>query len=263
MKKFAQKSARYFALVFFGRYFVGSYLHKAGEDLKIAVVEDEDVFAEKLTGCVEGFFGKRGDVTEICRFEDGAPLLEVYGNGGGFDLIFLDIQLKTDDGMDIAGRIREYDGNAGVIFVTGLENRAAEGYAVEAFDYIVKSRLEERLGSVLERYLKRLGEGNLTIMTASGGRAVIPFREIYAVESSGRGALLHTVSGKVDANMAVGKIAGLLPGGRYFEVHKGVYVRVEEIRSVDSDRLKMRDGSVFPVSRRRRKPLLEEILRVN
>lgn len=231
--------------------------------MKIAVVEDEDIFAEKLIECVEKFFDKRGDKTEICRFEDGAPLLEVYGRGENFDLIFLDIQLKTDDGMDIAGKLREYDGNAGLIFVTGLENRAAEGYAVEAFDYIVKSRLEERFEGVLERYLKRLGEGALTVMTARGGRAVIPFREIYAAESRGRGTLLHTVSGAVEANTAVGKIAELLPGGCYFEIHKGVYVRVEEIRSVDTDRLKMRDGSVFPVSRRRRKPLLEEILRVN
>ncbi|MCM1578494.1 MAG: LytTR family DNA-binding domain-containing protein, partial [Ruminococcus sp.] len=229
--------------------------------MKIAIVEDEDIFARKLWELLENFFKVSRIETEIKRFDDSSPLLEETESGEKYELIFFDIQLKNSDGMEAAGKLRELGCGGDIIFVTGAEDRAAEGYEVDAFDFIAKSKLDERLETVLKRYLKRLGEGSLYIPSADGGSAVIPFREIYAAESRGRRTVIHTVTGKLETNTAVGKIAESLPKGRYFEVHKGVYVRLEEIRSVDRDRLKMRDGSFFPVSRRQRKPLMEELLR--
>lgn len=224
--------------------------------LKIAIVDDETVFAEKLRKKAEGFFSSRKLETEIFCFSDGAPLLSALENGERFDIVFLDIQLETSDGMDIAAALRKYDRNAAVIFVTGLSDRAAEGYGVEAFDYIVKTRLNDRLETVLERFIERPVNKSLVVSLDNGSRAVIPFRQLYAVVSEGRGTALYTESKKIYTASPVGKISPGLSERDYFEVHKGVYVRIEMIRSIDADTLKICDGTVFPVSRRRRKPLL-------
>lgn len=228
--------------------------------MKAAIVEDEAVFADRLRQRVDELFRSKGRQAEISCFPDGGAFLSALQKGEHFGLVFFDIQLGSDDGMDLAARLRKYDKNAAVIFVTGLSDRAAEGYEVEAFDYIVKSHLDERLENVLDRFFGRLEKSSLSVSLADGGRALIPFYELYAAVSEGRGTALYTVQGQLYTGTAVGKISPELPARDYFEIHKGVYVRIERIRSIGSDTLKMSDGRIFPVSRRRRKPLLTAVM---
>lgn len=228
--------------------------------MKIAIVEDEEIFAEKLREKAEEYFSGKGRETEISRYSDGTPLLCDIEKGERFVLIFLDLQLESSDGMDIAARLRKYDRNAAVIFVTGIPDRATEGYGVEAFDYIVKSRLEDRLENVLGRFMERLEKSSLSVLLTDGSRAVIPLCELYAIASEGRATVLYTAAGKSVTSLAVGKISPELPPEDYFEVHKGVYIRIEQIRSIGSDTLVISDNRIFPVSRRRRKPLLAAVM---
>lgn len=157
--------------------------------MKAAIVEDEAVFADRLRQRVDELFRSKDRQAEISCFPDGGSFLAALQGGKSFGLVFFDIQLGNDDGMDIAARLRKYDKNAAVIFVTGLSDRAAEGYEVEAFDYIVKSRLDERLENVLDRFFGRLEKSSLSVSLADGGRALIPFLSFMLLSPRAGGRL--------------------------------------------------------------------------
>ena len=68
-----------------------------------------------------------------------------------FDLIFLDIDLPTMTGMELARQIRRQDSLVTLIFVTNLEKYAVSGYSVGAFDFVVKPINYYRFASMLRR----------------------------------------------------------------------------------------------------------------
>lgn len=228
--------------------------------MKIAVCEDEKIFSDKLLYMLSDYFEKCNQPFETTVFTDGIPLIEEYKKEVRYDLIFLDIQLEVSDGVNIASQIRELDSRAVLIFVTGLENRAVEGYSVSAFDYIVKSSLDDRLYGVLDRFMQLNKAKLLTVTTPEGDTEIINCDDILYIESDGRGTAVNTSNGIIKAQLSVNKIYKLLPQDKFVEVHKSVFVRVTKIKRIGSDNVVMCNEKLLPLSRRKRKQVLSAVM---
>jgi len=72
----------------------------------------------------------------IYEFSSGEELLNNYPKN--LDILIMDIQMKLINGMDTARRIREFDGNLEIIFMTSFSEFMQEGYEVKAYRYILK-----------------------------------------------------------------------------------------------------------------------------
>ena len=104
--------------------------------ISIAVVDDEKVFSDQMTGMLRRWQAAHGVELEITCFEDGIEIAEDFRHK--WDIIFLDIQMKHLDGLAAAKRIRACDSDVIIIFVTTMAQYAINGYEVDAFDYILK-----------------------------------------------------------------------------------------------------------------------------
>ncbi len=228
--------------------------------MRIAVCEDEDIYLNLLSDRVREYFECKKINIELATFRDGAPLLHVMGEGQRFELIFLDLQLEDSDGMEVAAKIRELDKQVALIFVTGIENRAVEGYTVAALDYVVKSKLAERLSGVLERYMQMLPQRILAISDGQADTQIVPLVDIVWIESEGRGTRIHTEEGEYSSNSSIGKLAQGLPEGEFVEVHKSVFVRIDAIKRIGQDTIQMNNGASLPMSRRKRKSVMSAVM---
>lgn len=229
--------------------------------MKIAVCEDEKVFADSLRKNIESIMSSCGEKTEISYFSDGIPLIESFEKGDRYDLVFLDIQLEKTDGMETAAKLRNYDSSFDIIFMTSIEDRAVEGYAVAAFDYIVKSSADKRLVSVLDRYMRKYRTEIVTLPLANGETRVLRTSDILWFESEGRGTSVGTGSDMISLNIPVGKVCAMMPQDRFTEVHKSVYVQTSQIRNIGTDTVEMSTGRTFPLSRRKRKDVMNAVMK--
>ena len=59
-------------------------------------------------------------------------------------------ELPELDGLELATRIRERDGDAGIVILSNYEEYALPAYKVRPYDYIMKSRYETELPGALE-----------------------------------------------------------------------------------------------------------------
>lgn len=229
--------------------------------MRIGICEDEAIYVKLVSAKVEEYFQKLGETVLLDVYPDGAPFLKAVREGARFDLILLDLQLEQSDGMEVAEKIRQMDAKVPLIFVTGMENRAAEGYGVEALDFIVKAKLETHLEKALGRFWEKRKDSCL-VFEASGGEAVVlSFRDILWVESEGRGVKIATAKREyVNASLPVGKVTAELPENEFLEIHKSVYVQVREIKRIGADQVIMSSGAVLPLSRRRRKAVMLKVL---
>jgi DNA-binding LytR/AlgR family response regulator len=228
--------------------------------LKIAICEDEKIFSDKLLELVKSYFKNHNQMLEVSVFTDGIPLIDDYKNRIKYDLIFLDIQLEISDGVNVAAQLREFDKEAAIVFVTGLENRAVEGYAVSAFDYIIKSSLDDRLSDVLDRFMQVNKAKFLTVTTLNGETEIILCNDILYIESDGRGTAISTMNSIIRTSLSVNKVYQLLPQDNFVEIHKSVFVMVTKIKRIGSDNVLMCNEKLLPLSRRKRKQVLSAVM---
>ena len=65
-------------------------------------------------------------------------------SGDSFDIIYLDIEMDKEDGISAAKRIRIYDKNVLIIYVTSHENHMKESFVVRPFQFLVKPVSENK-----------------------------------------------------------------------------------------------------------------------
>ena len=138
---------------------------KFKELLRVAIVEDDDSYAETLQEYLNKYEQENEVRFQVVRYEDGADLVEKYH--GDFDILIMDIELKFMDGMTAAQHIRKMDSNVIIIFVTNMPQFALKGYQVDALDYVLKPisyyAFSQRLERALERMERRSAKKYITL----------------------------------------------------------------------------------------------------
>jgi DNA-binding LytR/AlgR family response regulator len=228
--------------------------------MKIAICEDELIFSSGIKSEAGSFFAEKGISVDIDVFTDGRGLLREYEKGSAYSIVFMDINLENSDGMKTASELRKYDKKALLVFITSVESRAVDGYDVNAFGYIVKNTLEERLPLLLERLWNELDKERLLVIKDSGVICLLA-DDIMGIESSGRGAVIHTLDGEFKTAENIGRLSGKLSPEEFIECHKSVFVNVAQIKSIDINFLTTVSGKTFPVSRRCRKYVMAALMK--
>lgn len=228
--------------------------------IKIAICEDEKAYSDKLITLLSEYLEQNGTEYEYTLYTDSKPLAEDIYVGKRFDIYFFDIMLEKSDGVDAASMIRRFDSSAAIIFVTSIENRAVEGYSVSAFDYIIKSSLEDRLYTVLDRLFSKRRAEMISIQADDGAVSLVSSADIIYIESEGRGTRVALLSTSLHTPLAVGKISEMLPQNRFVEIHKSVYVQISKIKRIDTDTVVMINEATLPMSRRKRKQVMAAVM---
>lgn len=91
------------------------------------------------------------------------------------DLAFLDIEMRTLGGLELAERLLEKNPEMDVLFVTAYDRYAVEAFEINAIDYLLKPVRPERLDKTMERIRRKRG------MTGRGKALRIQFFGKFAL----------------------------------------------------------------------------------
>ena len=94
--------------------------------IRIAIAEDDPLFQKQVENNLERYMKEQNLRLTWELFPDGAALLSNYRPI--YDILLLDIQMPSVDGMTAARRIRETDESVIIIFLTSMPQFAIEGY---------------------------------------------------------------------------------------------------------------------------------------
>ncbi len=76
--------------------------------------------------------------------------------GNRFDAVFLDVNMPQLDGIELAAVLAGLKHRPLIVFVTAHDSHAAEAYALDAVDYVLKALRAERVQDALNRIERRL-----------------------------------------------------------------------------------------------------------
>lgn len=232
--------------------------------ISVAVCDDEKAIREYLKAAVLDCLADLDLDGRVTEFDDGEPLCAAYENGSAdFDMLLLDITMKRCDGLSAAKKIRAYDRDVMIVFITASAEYVFSGYEVRAFRYILKPELAHGFAGVFRECVAELTKANevrYSFRTAAG-TVSLPVRDILYFESDRRKVTVRCVSGKEFCFYAkLDAVQEELKHRDFVRCHQSYLVNAKKILSVRSGELELDGGAVLPVSKHRAKETNEAFL---
>lgn len=169
-------------------------------------------------------------------FQSSLELLAEIERGARFDVLFLDILMPGQNGMETAEEIRTYDTNVKIIFLTASPEFAVQSYAVRAYFYQLKPIRAKDFFQVLDAALEecRRERENSLILRCGGVITRINPGQLEFCEVIHRTLLFHLSSGKVlESTGSLDELSRrLAPYGCFYRVHRSYIVNLDYVQSI-------------------------------
>lgn len=228
--------------------------------IKIAIVEDESMYANQLKEYLKQYEKEHGEAFDITIYADGDEIVHKYK--AQFDIILMDVEMKFMDGMSAAEEIRKVDTEVVIIFITNMAQYAIRGYAVDALDYVLKPvsyfAFSQRLSRAIGRMKKR--EKKIISVNIKGGTIRLDVANIYYIESQGHNLIFHTASGGYESSGTMKDVEDKLAELNFFRGNKGYLINLAHVDGV-RDGCAMVKGEQLLLSRARKKEFMEAMTR--
>ncbi len=202
--------------------------------INLAIVEDEDSYADQLTEFVNKYQTESGKGFKITRFKDGDEITNGYK--GQFDIILMDIEMKFMDGMTAAEEIRKLDQDVIIMFITNMTNYAIRGYQVDALDYVLKPvnyfAFSQKLGRAIAKMSKKT-VNTISIDMPSGVKK-LDIDNVFYIESEGHNLVFYTSGGEFTIRAKLKDFEQQLLPYNFFRSNKGYLVNLKYVDGVEN-----------------------------
>ena len=226
---------------------------------RVAIVDDSVKDAEFVRGILNSWADQRQANIQAELFPSAEAFLFRYAEDKDWDILLLDIEMGSMDGVTMAKRVRQDNEAVQIVFITGYSDYIAEGYEVAALHYLMKPVNCEKLLTVLDRALeKRKQEERCLNLEAYGEMVRLPFYEIRYLDVHQNYVTVHA-----KADYTVKRTLGDFEkelDERFFRVGRGMILNLKYIQRVTKTEVRLSDGTVLPLPRGAYEPLNRAII---
>ncbi len=242
--------------------------------LKAFIVDDEPLARDELkyplkrTKQVE-IVGEADCIEEALGRMDDTPI----------DVLFVDIMLANETGLDLVEKLLEKGKHPAVVFATAYDEYALKAFQLNAIDYILKPFEEQRIQQTVEKLTSFLPQKSNPMETVASEKKVpsdklaitvderiiiIHIHEILYIGTIEGKTVIATEKQKYQASESLVTFEKKLQGTPIIRVHRGYLVNLDAIVEIEpwfnsTYNLVMKDGESVPVSRTYIKELKQTI----
>ena len=223
--------------------------------IKVALCDDDIYTLNGMQGFLDRYCRERNREIVHTTFCSPLELLTEIEQGVRFDVLFLDILMPGQNGIDTAVEIRGHDSNIKIIFLTSSAEFAVQSYAVEAYFYQIKPFKWEDFSRVMDSVLEKCGheQENSLILRCKGQITRIELGQLEFCEVLHRTLLFHLASGKVlESTGSLDELGRKLsPWGNFLRIHRSYIVNLEYVQNISSRDVTMTSLAKIPIPKGR------------
>ena len=221
--------------------------------VKIALCDDDISELNELQTLLDRYRSDRKQDLDHSSFHSPLDLMAAIEHGLQFDIIFLDILMPGQNGIETAQEIRARDDNVKIIFLSSSPDFAVQSYGVSAFFYQLKPIHEESLFRIMDSVLQvcEKEQTRSLILRCKTGITKVEPRQIEYCEILHRTLFIHLSSGKVlECTGSLEDLSThLLPYGRFLRPHRSYLVNMDYVHSVSYKAITMFCQTEIPIPR--------------
>ncbi|NOU99806.1 response regulator [Paenibacillus sp. LMG 31457] len=148
--------------------------------IRVMLIDDE----ENALDVLEIFLREIGNVTVVGRFTNPFHALEAF-DALQVDVVFLDIQMPSIMGIEVARQIKKKMPHTQFVFITAYSEYAVEAFEIQSVDYLLKPFTKERLQNTVSRFGKIPSDKSPSELTDEAGVYIQSFGGFSIHKASG------------------------------------------------------------------------------
>lgn len=221
----------------------------------IAICDDDNAVCSQMERIILDYCSGNFLKIDLSIFNSGESLLKAFNQGKNFDLIFLDIELGSMNGVEVGRQIRKVlkNYNTEIVYISGKDTYDRQLFDIQPLHFIPKPInpliVIEDLKLALER-TQRLG-GYFSYQKGYDTHK-IPISEIIYFESLNRENRIVFTTGE---DFFYGKLedtALSVTKYQFIQIHRSYLINYNHIAILRYTEVVMSNGSVLPISRSKR-----------
>ena len=159
-----------------------------------------------------------------------------YMQNNSIDVLILDIQLHDrHNGLDIANKIRKYNKDCYIIFITAHSEFVFLAYKYKTFDYICKPLTKERLEETIIRLFSDINEQTQLnrYIKLDNKNTILNENDIQYIKRDGMKIIFHTSTRDYEIYSSFAKLQGELPKN-FVRCHKSFIANINNIDKIEA-----------------------------
>lgn len=227
--------------------------------IKIAICDDEKIFRNSIKNMVESYLNTKNILSKIDVYSSGENFLK-ENSIEKYDIIFLDINMKEINGIEIAKKMRQVCKRAFLVFVTAFIDYSLEGYKVDAIRYIIKDNesLKDALYESMDAIFDEMSRRDLKLrFEFIEGIKVVSVDKIIYVESNLHKLMFYIKEGErkriFTLYSTLNKIEENFSKKQFIRIHQSYLVNVRYIANIKNYKAILLDGTEFSIPKSRYK----------
>lgn len=218
---------------------------------KIALCDDDTFFYVYFEHLLSKLLSNKAISYKLDYYPTTTSLEIAIRQGTFYDLIFLDILIDLDNGIDFARQIRTLDQNVNIIFVSSSSDYALNCYDLAPLHYLVKPFNIEKLETALNRFFEKYNVPKLCFQIPGEIHAIEISDILYFEVYSHKVHLKKTNGETISFLSSLREVEEFLPLMTFMRSHKSYIVNMQYISNIVRYKITLTSGENIPVSKGR------------
>lgn len=201
---------------------------------------------------------------EVGVFTNGEDFLKTVKLGEHWDILFLDIELVSLNGIDVAQYIRDEMNNEAmqIIYISSKQQYAMQLFKTRPFDFMIKPFTDDEIIKTFLRAKKLIDRGKeLFEFSINQNYYKIPLNSIQYFKSSGRKVYIYLEDDIIEFYGRIDDIAKEMQNGDFWRIHKSYYINYNFVIEYTYEWVKMKNGDILSISQANRSGIRSNLLR--
>lgn len=174
----------------------------------------------------------------------------LLNNINQYDLLFLDIELNKENGIDIGLEINKISHSCRIIITSSYCIYAVQGYKVHADAYFLKPLNPIEFNIELEELISWITKKYDGFFEESISDTKILYNSVIYIDVYNRKTRIHFTNGKILAtSLTMKEWDKLLQTDTFFKIHKSFVINLTYISGFSNQDVYMSNGDTLPISR--------------
>lgn len=230
---------------------------------KCVIIDDEPIARE----IIREYISKLDELEIIAEFKKATEAIS-FLNENKIDLLFLDINMPDINGINFA---RSLINPPAIIFTTAYREFAADGFELQAIDYLVKPIPFDRFLKAVNHYFKlhcksaemtkaetrEKPEEEFILLKDSKKTHKVFLTDIKYIESDGDYIRFYLHNKKIMVRGSLSSMEVTLPPTLFLRIHNSYMINLKKVNAITLYSVEI-DGTELPISRSHK----EKVLRI-
>lgn len=230
---------------------------------RVAICDDDFTVCSQLEKVILEYAKRQSQPLEVDVYTSGEEMCRCMKDSVEYHVIFLDIELKMLNGVEIGKMIREEmkDEIVHIIYISAVQGYAMELFAIRPLNFLIKPLKEEEIIKNLEKSIELSNKENKVYEFRLGKSYYkIPLKDVYYFASEGKKVKIVTNYEELEYYGKLADVKMTLPEDDFLAIHKSYIVNCKYIIQYKYDSITLTNHEELPISQAFRKEIRDKLL---